>query len=255
MIHQTQPENSTPWYAAWFGREYAEVYAHRDVEEAVRQVDFAEYVLRPPGGARVLDLCCGAGRHSVELVRRGYHVTGVDLSADLLDLAKDAAQEADADIRFVQCDMRTPVAQGAFDVVVSFFTSFGYFDSDEENAKVFQTIRESLAPGGVWLMDYLNRDHVIRNLVPRDSMTHGDMHITQQRWFDALRGRVEKTIALRRANGELNIYRESVRAYTFREMERMIHEAGLRIDAVFGDIDRSPFETGSPRMIITGSMA
>ena len=244
-----------PWYAEWFGAEYVSVYAHRDTAEAERQADLAERVLGLHRGDRILDLCCGAGRHSLEFARRGYHVTGIDLSPELLELARSGAREAGLNAEFIRCDMRRVVRPGAFDAVVSFFTSFGYFESDQENARVLENVRASLAPGGRWLLDYLNRDQVIATLVPEDTAVHGDVCVTQQRRFDFRRGRVEKTIALRKADGSVKLFRESVRAYTLAELERMCARAGLRIDYVFGDADGAPYHAGSPRLVIAGSAA
>ena len=241
-----------PWYEAWFGRDYLDVYAHRDAAEAIRQVDLMERTLRPAPGARVLDLCCGGGRHAVEMVRRGYRVVGVDLSAELLACARKEADAAGVTLDLIRADMRSVVAPGAFDVVVNFFTSFGYFDADEDNCGVLCTIRASLRPGGGWMMDYLNRDQVIRTLVPHDERTVGELVVRQERRVDAARGRIEKTLTLRRG-GRTRVYRESVRMYTLPELARMADEAGLAIAHVYGSSDGAPYGTTSPRLILAGT--
>lgn len=243
----------TPWYAEWFGSDYLDVYAHRDVEEAVRQLDLMERVLRPSPGSRVLDLCCGGGRHSVELARRGYRVVGVDLSGDLLDAAMVHSDRKGVDVEFIRGDMRCAVADGAFDVVVNFFTSFGYFELDAENQRVLSSIRRCLRPGGAWLMDYLNRDHAVRNLVPRDERRIGDLLVRQERHIDSMRDRIEKTITLSRHGGAPRSYRESVRMYTLPEMARMTCDADLTITGTFGDSDGRPFGNYSPRLVLTGT--
>lgn len=243
-----------PWYAEWFGRDYLAVYAHRDEREAARQIDLMERTLAPAPGARVLDLCCGGGRHSVELARRGYRVVGADLSPDLLETAQSAALASDLEVVFVRADMRTCVGNGCFDVVVNFFTSFGYFETDEENARVLDAIRGNLRTGGGWMMDYMNRDYVISRFEPRDERTTGEMRVVQQRRLDLLRGRILKTITIERP-GRNDTYQESVRMYTAPELMAMLAKAGLRVTHVFGNSDGAPYALDSPRLILAGTTA
>jgi 2-polyprenyl-3-methyl-5-hydroxy-6-metoxy-1,4-benzoquinol methylase len=248
----SRQESSLPWYAEWFGRDYLAVYAHRDTDEARRQIALMERALAPASGARVLDLCCGGGRHSVELARRGYKVLGVDLSSDLLGAAQAYADENHVDITFVRADMRTCVADGVFDVVVNFFTSFGYFESDDENARVLRAIRTSLRPGGGWMMDYLNRESVIKGFVPRDERTLDGMHLIQERRLDIQRGRILKTLTIRRGD-DTRTYHESVRMYTPPELFSLCSGAGLKVTQVFGSYDGAPFAIDSPRLILAGT--
>ncbi|MBD3183627.1 methyltransferase domain-containing protein, partial [Candidatus Poribacteria bacterium] len=124
------------WYEKWFGEEYKLVYPHRNEEEAFEQVEFLKSHIDIPEGARILDLCCGCGRHAVELKRQGYDVVGVDLSDELLKMACDRAEECELIMQFIKCDMREIPYKNEFDLVVNFFTSFGYFDTDEEILKV-----------------------------------------------------------------------------------------------------------------------
>ncbi len=241
-----------PWYAEWFGRDYLEVYKHRDDAEARRQIDLMERALRPFPGARILDLACGAGRHSIELARRGYDVVGVDLSQDLLDRAAEEAAAAQVEVRLLRSDMREVVERNAFDVVVNFFTSFGYFETDEENLRVLAAIREALCAGGSWMLDYLNRERVIATLVPHDEKQVGDIHLAQERWVDLVRGRINKTLRLR-TEGGVRVYRESVRMYSFPELVRMAEHAGLRATQVYGSYDGDAYGSASPRLVIAGT--
>lgn len=243
-----------PWFEEWFGKDYLEVYSHRDQAEACRQIDLMERVLNPPRGARIEDLCCGGGRHSIELARRGYRVSGIDLSKDLLEQATADTEEAGLDAEFVRADMRSVIAPNAFDVVVNFFTSFGYFDSDEENLRVLIAIRESLRADGAWMMDYLNRDRVISTLVPFDSQRIGNVELRQERHVDPVRGRVNKTLTITRDDAA-KVYHESVRMYTFAELVTMTQAAGLRITHVFGSDDGSPFTPESPRLLLAGGVS
>ncbi|UUZ84364.1 methyltransferase domain-containing protein [Paenibacillus sp. P26] len=118
------------WYKKSFGNDYLLVYKHRDLQGAYAEVRSMMEWLQPPEGAEVLDLCCGMGRHSMALNRFGFHVTGVDLSDVLLTEARRL--DTEEEVRWVQGDMRQVPLNETFDAVVNLFTSFGYFDTDEE---------------------------------------------------------------------------------------------------------------------------
>lgn len=233
------------WYRKWFCEEYALAYAHRGEEEALRQVDFAVRRLGLTDGARVLDLCCGAGRHSEILCRRGFEVSGVDLSEDLILMASKRTGRA----RLARADMRRVPFAGGFDAVLSFFTSFGYFEKDGENAAVLDEVSRLLRPGGKFLLDYLNPAHVIKSLEPEGERKCGGLVFKERRRIDENRGRVEKTITLEK-NGVVKRFEESVRLFSPDEIRGMMVAAGLKVLAVYGDFDSSEFNDDSPRMIV-----
>ena len=157
------------WYKDWFGEDYLKVYPHRDEAEARRQVEFVEEIIPLPLSGRILDLGCGSGRHSAELSKRGYNVTCLDLSPVLLRVAKRKSKGEKCCRQFVRADMRCVPFFKVFDTVVSFFTTFGYFDTTQENLKTLTSIESVLKPGGHFLLDYLNKSHVINNLVASDT--------------------------------------------------------------------------------------
>lgn len=239
------------WYKDWFGEDYLKVYPHRDEKEARRQVKFVDEIIPLKYSWQLLDLGCGTGRHALELTRLGYRVTCLDLSSVLLKLAKQKSDEKDARIRFVRADMRFIPFADAFDAVLSFFTTFGYFKTDEENQKTLLSIRTALRKGGYFFLDYLNKAYVIKNLVPLDSRETADFDILQERHYNRAEERIEKTITLKE-NGEERQYFESVRLYTLEEMKSMLHKAGLRLENVFGDFDGDVFYSESPRLILVG---
>src|SRR5207244_6829176 len=142
------------WYQEWVGEEYLELYAHRDEAEARQQVEFFQ---RQCGTARgeVLDLACGMGRHLAILKEAGYRAVGCDLSFTLL---RTGFEEYGA-MPIARADMRSlPFRSASFGGLVNFFTSFGYFATEEENQQVVREKARVLAPGAVFLFDYLNVD-------------------------------------------------------------------------------------------------
>ena len=227
------------------------MYAHRDEAEAKKMVDLAERLCPIAEGSRVLDLACGAGRHAVEMTKRGFQVTGLDLSQTLLAEAARWAGECDEEVTWVNQDMRQVVTPLGFDLVVNFFTSFGYFDTDDENQRVLSAIHDNLRPGGGFVMDYLNRDWIIKNLVGHDDSDIRGVHIVQDRKVDREASRVEKTIRIE-SDGVHRVYKESVRMYIYPELMAMTQRADLTIDGVVGDYDGSPYTLSSPRMMLFG---
>ena len=166
------------WYREWFGEEYLELYSHRDRAEAERQADFVEAQLGDRTPRAVLDLACGAGRHTDVLRERGYRVLGIDLSLILLAQRPDLPRVAG--------DMRAlPFVGESFDWVLNFFTSFGYFEHERENFRVLEEVVRILVPGGRFLIDLMNPEPVIENLQPRDAYTVDGREVEIERWYDA----------------------------------------------------------------------
>jgi SAM-dependent methyltransferase len=240
------------WYENWFGKEYKLVYPHRNEAEAREQIEFLRRHIHLPEGAKALDLCCGCGRHIVELKRQGYDVVGLDLSEELLNIARFRASEHDLDVKFIRCDMREIPYRNYFDLIVNFFTSFGYFADDADNQKVLSSISKALKPGGQFLIDYMNPDYVARNLIRRDEKEiSGSIYVIQERWIDASLRRVNKKITLIR-EGRESTYAESVRMYSHQEMRNMLIMAGLRLAETYGDFASSEYTQDSSRMVLIG---
>jgi len=238
------------WYKDWFGEDYLKVYPHRDEIEAKKQVDFVAKILDLKLAKKILDLGCGNGRHANEFSGKGYHVTCLDLSSVLLSLAKDKYGSASC-ICFVQADMRQIPFANAFDSVVSFFTTFGYFKTDDENLQTLKNIEAALKPGGSFFQDYMNKKFVIENLVPYDSRQVNGFEITQERNYNRAEERIEKKITLKE-NGEVREYFESVRLYTLEEMKTLLAKTRLKLEKTFGDFDGSSFTSKSPRLLLVG---
>jgi SAM-dependent methyltransferase len=239
------------WYEKSFGKDYLLVYQHRDYTGAEREVDAMIQWIDLSAGARILDLCCGMGRHSITLARMGYQVTGVDLSKVLLDTAMQA--DPDEDVRWVRGDMRKVPLEEQFDAVVNLFTSFGYFDLDEQNIRVIREIDRLLLLGGRFLIDYLNPIHIERSLVPSSLRMSGDTQILEVRRLE--NGFVKKDITIVGEDLRERKYTEQVRLYELTDFEQMLSaNTTLEIDCVYGDYDGTAYcQFESPRMILTGT--
>jgi len=238
------------WYKEWFGEEYLELYAHRNADEADRHLDFVERHLAPklPKPVAVLDLACGAGRHTQALRNRGYRTFGIDLSLTLLAHPTRVPSTAG--------DMRQlPFKESTFDWVLNFFTSFGYFERERENFRVLEEIARVLAPGGRFLIDFLNRDVVIAGLKPQEEQTIAGRKVSIERWYDEDTRRINKRMRLETPGKPNRTYIESVRAYSRDEVTIGARWAGLQVDALYGNFSGEPFDRDSQRLILVGQKA
>ncbi len=238
------------WYKDWFrDANYSVVYEHRDESEAEQMLDLIEQCVGHDPARRVLDIGCGSGRHTIAFAKRGYaDVTGIDLSPALLVEAREEAARLGLPIRFLERDMReTPDEK--FDLVLNLFTSFGYFENDEDNADVILCAAEHLGEDGWFVLDFLNSHWVREHFVAHDErVTPNGMRIEQTRWIEY--NRIEKRLLLRN-NFEAKEYIESVRLFMLSDFERMFSNAGLTLRHLFGTYSGSVFEPDtSPRFIM-----
>ena len=243
-------ETDSTWYRQHFNEDYRTLYAARDDAEAEVQVAFAEEQLKIRPHDRVLDLCCGHGRHLEALAKRNIRATGVDLSLPLL---KEALLRGSGAL--LRADMRKlPFAAGAegFSVLLNFFTSFGYFQEENDNLAVIEEIARVLRPGGRFLLDLMN-PHNASSPEPSTLREEGSFEIAEERWFSQEDQRVEKRIRLLdRTTGRESEYMESVRVYLEDEIISILAEQNLKVEQVFGDFEGSAFATESPRQVLCG---
>jgi len=231
------------WFARWFGREYLELYPHRDDRDAVALLALIQRVLGVGAPHRILDLACGSGRHARALRAWGWTV-GLDLSATLLDVAAAASPGAP----YVRADMRAlPFADGAFDVVVNLFTSFGYFETDEEHLAVLRGVARVTRPHGWFVLDYLNADYVRATLVPENETVVNGKTIQQRRSITPDGRFVLKTISVLPEGHE---YVERVRLFSPDALQSMIRAAGFTVAHTFGDYTGRPPSGDAPRVIL-----
>lgn len=240
------------WYADLFrGGFYHRWALPERFQHAEAEVGFIVEALSLPPDAAVLDLCCGEGRHTVELARRGYRMSGLDLSAFQLRLARRAAREAGVQVRWHRSDMRDIPWRGEFDAVINMFTAFGYFESDEEDAKVLTAAAGALKPGGRLLLDTINREWLMRHWEPHGWRESDDgMLALEDRSFDSLRGRNSTRILSIRPDGKRQEHRIELRLYTLKELADLLAGSGLGVRGAWGGFDGQEYGMDSRRMIV-----
>ena len=238
---------NSPWYEKSFQMEYEVLYHHRDDASARVEIHSLIKGLGLPARGKVLDVCCGSGRHSRVLDEMGYEVTGVDLSSYLLDIAKH--RDPLNRIRYEKCDIRKIPYDREFDMTFNLFTSFGYFSTDEENELAIQRMVQSIKPGGYVVIDYLNPEFVKKNLVPQSKRKIGEIEVEEKRWMDDYS--VYKQILYKDPQGRKE-FMERVRLYSISTMKGLLEKAGIMNIIPYGDYDLTPYSLECPRMILYG---
>ena len=234
------------WVVEAFGEWYPIVYPHRDALEAQRWVGELDAVVGWRG-RRVLDVGCGAGRHLGPLAQRGAHPVGVDFSPTLLRQARAARAAAGAAWPLVHGDMRAlPFADASFDVVASFFTSFGYFGETEDRGVLAGAAR-TLRAGGWHVLDYLNRAVVLAHPMPATERVAGEYVVHEAKRIEGAGRQVVKQVEIRRPGTPAPVarYEERLTLYAPGEVRDFLAAVGLSIVHVWGGYDRAPFDPES----------
>lgn len=201
------------------------------------EVDRAIMMLRPTGGERVLDLACGIGRHSLELRRRGFEVVGIDISEELLEMARREAEAQALEVTFTQADLRELTYQDEFDLVLSLNDgAVGYFETEEENRRTFEVISRALRPGGGHLVQLPNVLHAEKNL-PKKSWIVGEstLELSDHHWNAQDRYIEGSTVPIR--FGEVFEKYEPIpfrqRLYSAEELAEIYTSVGMRLANTF----------------------
>ncbi len=237
------------WFKDWFAsEEYLNVYSHRNNTEAEELIEFILGEVNIKEGASVLDAACGAGRHSKILLDKGFKVTGFDLSRTLLNIANNSFNSDAVNSSFVCADLRNTCFKNKFVMVVNLFTSFGYFEDDAENAKFIKDAYNLIFENGFYVFDYLNPAFVRNNLIPFSKKQIGKKLIIERRSIK--NNRVEKEITINNST-EIKKFKESVKLYSFEQVQSIFTEAGFNLYKAFGDYTGSQFnKNNSSRMLL-----
>ncbi|MCX2575429.1 class I SAM-dependent methyltransferase [Pedobacter sandarakinus] len=234
------------WFQYWFNSPYYHIlYQQRNDAEAEFFIDNLSKFLIPAPGAKILDIACGKGRHSIYLNKKGFNVTGIDLSAQSIKYAKQFENEH---LHFLEHDMRKLFYINYFDVAVNLFTSFGYFDTEKDHVNALKTFRKCLKTDGTLVLDYFNTEKIIRNLNSCEvkSLDGIDFNITKR----VIEGKIIKKISFNDKGNTYN-FEERVQAFSLSDFERMLSKAGLTIKHTFGNYSLEDFdECTSDRLIL-----
>jgi len=197
---------------------------------------------------KVLDVCCGFGRISAELARRGFSVTGIDITESYLQTAKEEASYENLNIEYIRADARDFVRSEFFDIAVNLYISLGYFSNQHDDLQVLRNVFESLKPGGCFIIETLGKEIAVRDFVeaewferagytvlteyePLDSWT-----FLKNRWILIKDGkRIEKNL--------------TQRLYSASELRALLFEAGFSKVEIFGNWNESSYDQNAAKLI------
>lgn len=239
----TKPEADI-WYASWFDTPYYHIlYKERNYREAQIFMDNLTHYLNLPEKAKVLDLACGKGRHAIYLNQLGYDVIGADLSENSIAEANKNANET---LHFVVHDKRIPFEE-KFDAIFNLFTSFGYFENEEDNLQTLIAIKESLSDYGFAVIDFMNVHTVLENLIPEETKEVDGITFQIKRYLaDSF---IIKEIDFVDQGREYH-FEEKVKAYTLDDFKRMMEQAGIYLLDTFGDYKLKKFHKSTSERLI-----
>jgi len=225
---------------AMFTQERLDVTAE-EIGQAVKLLDIEK-------GAKILDLCCGMGRHSLELARLGYKVVGVDLTQEYLAKARKQAKSDGLDIEFIRDDMRKFCQPESFDAVINMLTAFGYFEDSEENIRVLENIYRSLRKGGKLLIDIMGKEIAARIWQERDwHEKDGRIFLFERKLSQNWSWVENKWMMLH--NGKLHKYEFGHRIYSAVELSAMLTDSGFSSVAIYGDFAGADYDHNAKRLI------
>ncbi|MGV6860267.1 MAG: class I SAM-dependent methyltransferase [Putridiphycobacter sp.] len=234
------------WFSTWFNTKYYHtLYKHRDFAEAELFITNLVQNLEVPKTAKILDLACGKGRHSIFLNQLGYNVEGCDLSAESIKHAKQFENET---LHFFEHDMREEIGGKAYDFVFNLFTSIGYFEDSNDNVKMLQSISAYIKKDGILVIDFMNAHKVINNLVKTETKEIDGLTFNISRALTD--GYIVKTISFT-DEGKSYEFQERVEALTLQDFEKFFDKTDFSIHQTFGSYNLEPFDVeNSDRLII-----
>jgi SAM-dependent methyltransferase len=234
------------WFSEWFDSPYYHVlYQNRDEREAEFFLDNVVHKTRMNSGMRVVDLACGKGRHAIYLNKLGFDVTGVDLSPRSIAQANCHANER---LHFEVHDLRTYVSEQKFDVALNLFTSFGYFQSSDEDVQVLRNIHDSLTVDGLLLIDFMNVEKVLSTLIEHESKTINGIQFQISRWYDD-QFLYKKIQCVDEAS--TFEFTEKVQLISLGKFEQLFEATGFSLMETMGNYQLEPFRISeSDRLIL-----
>lgn len=239
---------ASEWYKKWFSSEYYhKLYFYRDDKEAQIFIENLLNFLKPSAASLMLDVACGKGRHSKFLASKGFDVTGIDISFESIEYAK---QFENNHLHFFQHDMRLPFWINYFDFVFNFFTSFGYFNTRRENEDAVRTIVNSLKSSGVAVFDYLNVHYIEERLVHNEIKKVDGTEYEIHRWYDQDFFFKKITVKDPKLEQEME-FTEKVAKLSLGDFTDMLSFQKMQVTEVFGNYDLTAYHIrNTPRMII-----
>ncbi len=252
--------SKSEWFTEWFDSPYYHILYQNHNEQSAK--DFIDNLfqkltpqyatLHPTSYYKILDLACGKGRHSRYMASKGFDVTGTDLSENSIRFARQFEAE---NLSFFEHDMRKPFRINYFDYIFNIFTSFGYFEKDEDNVRALKCVHDGLKDDGTFILDYFNATWVRHAMKSNYEEIAGDIVFHIQKHID--NGHIYKTISFVGEALEIGhkikkdfTFQEKVRLFTLSDFEQLLDKADLKIVEKYGDYELNPFDNQTSNRLI-----
>lgn len=241
-------EEDAGFYGPDYLIEYEEILHHA---KTIHEVDFITTILNLCPEANILDVPCGHGRHLVELALRGHVVTGAELNGFFVNKTKEAAKSANVFVEVVQQDMRELTFNNEFNVVINLFTSMGFFEQDKDDIAFLSGVYKALKSGGYFLLDFVNKNWLTKNLKQKDwrKFPDGTILLIEREYDDVFGRKLDHRIKIK--NGVVG-ERETIsqRIYSTNELVSMANSVGFELVNTYGDFQGNPLILNSRRTIL-----
>lgn len=242
------------WWEDIYNRDiYFRLYEEEDGKLAIKEVKSVIKILKFQSDAKILDLCCGYGRHSIELAKKGFGVVGVDISEKQIQRAIERAKIEGVNVDFKIKDARKLDFDKEFDFVINMFLSFGYFKDEEDDKNVLEGAFKALKPGGKLLIDFWNVREELKNLEPKVIEKKGDVTIIKNWKFDVANKRINWKNTVIFPDGCKESWKHSIRAYSVAEIKKMLKDVGFKLEKVYGSLRGEKYTINSPSVIIVAT--
>lgn len=240
-MSKSSSESHLNWFNSPF---YHQLYKKRDYSEAIFFMSNLLEYLKIQDNSSILDLACGRGRYSQYLSSLGYDVTGVDISTENI---LEAKKSESSNLKYLIHDMRNPL-ETKFDLILNLFTSFGYYENDNDNLSIIKSIKSNLNRTGKVVVDFFNTDYVLKNIVENEKKYIDNTKFVINRYLNE--DLLIKDISVT-SNNKSYEFKEKVKTYNLEDFSAMFKEYNLDIIETFGDYKLNSFnKETSPRLIM-----
>jgi len=235
------------WYLKYWIQPITAERTRREVDAIIRHLDLRT-------DSKILDLCCGQGRHSLDLARRGYqNIIGMDLSPTLLEACRTQSAREGLSLHFLQGDMRQIPFSAEFDGIFNFYTAFGYFEQDEDNQAVLNAVGKALKPGGRFLLDYPCLEGRMANWKTQEFFEYDDGTIMlHEILHDVWSQTIQNHVLYITKDNQRHRTGFTLRHYYGRELQQCFQRAGLKTLAAYGSIDGGALTNRDTRILVLG---
>ena len=231
---------------------YPAMYHKGRWEAAIDEATQVAGLLGLSRGDRILDICCGPGRHALNFARMGFQVVGIDRTETYVEIGRRRATEEGLEVEFIQDDVRVFRGDWRYDASVSMYTSFGYFENPDEDRRYLESVCRALKPGGRLAIDLSGKEVLARVFRDRNwTELEDDTVFLEEREIEGDWERIHNRWVLIREGTRIE-RRFSIRIYSGSELKSLMLESGFETVDLYGTLDGKPYDLAARRLVAVG---